>query len=47
MQVDAQRGHGDAAPATGADGELELSAIGRVLWRKRLWVLVPSRKRES
>jgi uncharacterized protein involved in exopolysaccharide biosynthesis/Mrp family chromosome partitioning ATPase len=42
MDVDAQPVRVNAVPATGTDGELELSAIGRALWRKRFWVLVPT-----
>src|SRR4051794_39192235 len=29
-------------PAATADGELDLGAVGRTLWRKKWWVLVPA-----
>src|SRR4051794_39382830 len=30
------------APEAATDGELDLGAVGRALWRKKLWVLGPA-----
>jgi len=35
-------GEVESERALGADGELDLSAIGRALWRSRWWILVPT-----
>jgi uncharacterized protein involved in exopolysaccharide biosynthesis/Mrp family chromosome partitioning ATPase len=42
MNDEAHPHHGDDAPMTAADGELDLGAIGAALWRKRWWVLLPT-----
>src|SRR5688500_10000540 len=31
-----------SSPETGADGELDLGVVGRALWRKKWWVIVPA-----
>jgi polysaccharide biosynthesis transport protein len=35
-------GEVESERALGADGELDLSAIGRALWRKKWWILLPT-----
>lgn len=40
MNSETQTGHPESAQAF--DGELDLSAVGGALWRKRSWVLIPT-----
>jgi succinoglycan biosynthesis transport protein ExoP len=42
MNIETQPDHLDVAPALADDGALELSAIGRALWRKKWWALIPA-----